>query len=109
MLYHALHQDYRAVLDDARGSWQLILAGGADQEHAVKTIIALDGEDALIIVKKWIFVAFQKMHACVRNQDEIPSKFAERLRRLASEYMDLAGISATGKDSQLIAMVLLQN
>ena len=110
MLYRALHQDYKAVLDNARDHGDLVFDGDAEhQEKAVKTIIALIGEDTPVDVTNRILAAYRKLHACVRRGDETPSKFADRFRGLASEYMTLSGISVNGKESQLIAMVLLQN
>lgn len=109
LLYHSLHTDYKAVLDHARDNGELVLAGGENQENAVKTIISLVGEDTPIDVTNRILASYQKLHACQRSDGEATSKFADRFRGLASEYMALAGISANGKDSQLIAMVLLQN
>lgn len=104
-----LHHDYKAVLDHARNSGQLIAARDADQGQAVKTIIALFGEETPIKVANRILAEYKNLHPCVHNQDEIPYKFADRFRGLALEYMALAEISATGKDSQLIAIVLSQN
>ena len=109
LLYRALHPDYQAVLDHARDSGQLVLRGGEGQDEAVNTIVSLVGEDTPIDVTNRILSAYQKLHACVRKDEEMPSKFADRFRGLASEYMTLAGIAATGKDSQMLAMVLLQN
>ena len=100
LLYQALHDDYKSVLNHAHDSGQLVLRGGIDQGSAVNTIIALVAEDTPIDVTNRILTAYQKLHA---------SKFADRFRRLASEYMTLAGILADGKDSQMIAMILLQN
>ena len=50
LLYQALHDDYKSVLNHARDSGQLVLRGGIDQDSAVKTIIALVGEDTPIDV-----------------------------------------------------------
>lgn len=109
LLYHDLHTDYKAVLDHARENGELVLAGGANQEQAVKTIISLVGEDTPIDVTNRIPSDYQKLHACVRPENETKSNFADRFRGFTSEYMALVGISANGEDSQLIAMVLLEN
>lgn len=49
------------------------------------------------------------MHACIRYQNEILDKFTVRYRGVASNYMDLANVSCSSQDSQLLAMVLLEN
>ena len=97
-------------LGQRRDHGDLVFDGDAEhQEAAVKTIIALVGEDTPVDVTNRILAAYQKLHACTRHIDEMPSKFAYRFRGLACEYMTLSGISVNGKESQLIAMVLLQN
>ena len=106
LLYQALHPDYKAVLDNARDSGQLVMMGGSDLEEAVKKIIMLVGEDTPIDVTNRILGANQKLHACVRKNNYTESKLSDRFRRLSSEYMTLAIISANSKDSHMIPMVI---
>ncbi len=109
MLYQALHVDYKKVVDHAVEGGQLTMMGAQDQDEVVKAIVTLVGEDTPIHITNRILLAYQNLHKCIRRKNETPSKFADRFRALASEYMALAGMDATGKDSQLLAMVLLQN
>jgi len=110
VLYDAVHPSYQKVLDHAKDSGALNFDGQSSHQRAVvEQIIQLIGQDTPLEIIDRLLSAYQHVHTCVRHDKEQPSKYATRFRGLASEYMSLAGVSATEQESQLMAMVMLQN
>jgi len=109
LLYSAVHSSYQSVLNNARDSGTLDLRTAEDSTRAVRKIVELIGEDTPLEDTNRVVSAYQDVHQCCRLDNESPSIYADRFRGLASVYMSLVGISSTTSDSQLLAMVLLQN
>ena len=72
-------------------------------------IVALVSKDTPIHITNRILFACQNLHKCIRRKNEKPLKFADSFWALEFEDRFLEGIDATGKYSQLLAIVLLQN
>jgi len=110
VLYGGLHSSYQNVLDHARDRGFLKFDADASRQRAVvEQIIDLIGRDTPLETINRLLNAYQKVHTCVRYDTEQPSKYATRFRGLASLYLSLAGVSARQQESQLLAMVMLQN
>ena len=56
-----------------------------------------------------LLTAYKAVHACTRYPNEPIDRFTVRYRGAASHYMDLANVASKSQDSQLLAMVLLEN
>jgi len=105
-----VHHSFQSVLDHARDRGELSFEVETfRQRAAVEKIIDRIGKDTPLEIVNRLPSYYQRVHTCVRYDDEQPSKFATRFRGLASEYMSLAGVSATDQESQLMGMVMLQN
>ena len=110
VLYDAVDSCYQKVLDHARDSGTLSFDGEKQRQKAVvMKIIELIGQDTPLEIIDRLLSVYKQVHTCIRLQNEQPSQFATRFRGLASKYMSLAGVSATEQESQLLAMVMLQN
>jgi hypothetical protein len=54
-------------------------------------------------------MAYKAVHACTHYPNEPVDRFTVRYRGAASHYMDLANVASNSQDSQLLALVLLEN
>ena len=107
MLYRALHVDYKKFMEHVVEGDKLSMMGDQDQGKLVKTVVTFVGVDMPIYITNRIIGAYKNLQKRIRRRDKTPSRFANRFRAKASEYKVLAGMKPTGRDSQLLAMILL--
>ena len=109
-LYNALDASYQSVIDHAKITKSISFdVEPHQQEEAVLKIVSLIGADTSLEIIDRALNAYKNVHMCIRSNSEQPSEFATRFRGLVSQYMSLTGISVTETESQLMAMIMLQN
>jgi hypothetical protein len=79
------------------------------QPAVVQEIVRLIGCKSPIEATSRLLAACKAVHACIRYQNEILDEFTVRYRGVACNYMDLANVSCSSQDYQLLAIVLLEN
>jgi hypothetical protein len=75
----------------------------------VQEIIRLIGYESPTEAISRLWAAYKAEHACTSCPNEILDKFTVRYRGLASNDLDLANVSFSCQNSQLLATVLLGN
>lgn len=116
-LYLAMDESYRKVIDaeiqdgslqlspdDQSESWTY-----EDQKRAVILMVNLVAKDSTAEAARRIINLSRKMFGCKRKNDESYSKYAERFRGVAQEYLNCHQHKPTEHEKQQTAMVLLEN
>jgi hypothetical protein len=109
LLYAAVHPSYQKVLELAKSTTLDFFVSTEKQIGVVQEIVRLIGYETAIEAISRLLKAYKAVHACIRYPNEPLDKFAVRYRGVASNYTDLANVSCNSQDSQLLAMVLLEN
>jgi hypothetical protein len=109
LLFAAVHHSYQKVIELAKADGLDFSVPTAEQPAVVLRMVRLIGYDTPVEVTSRLLAAYKAVHACVRYPNETLDKFATRYRGCASHYMELAHASIDSQDSQLLAMVLLEN
>jgi hypothetical protein len=109
LLYAAVHPSYQKVLELATSTTLDFSVSTEKQPAVVQEIVRLIGYETAIEATSRLLTAYKAVHACIRFPNEPLDKFTVRYRGVASHYMDLANVSCNSQDSQLLAMVLLEN
>jgi hypothetical protein len=109
LLYAAVHPSYQKVIDLAKSASLDFSVAVDKQTEVVQEIVKLFGYENPIEATSRLLNAYKSVHACTRYPKEPLDKFTVRYRGAASHYMDLANVSSCSQDSQLLAMVLLEN
>ena len=109
LLYAAAHPSYQKVLELAKSASLDFSVSTEKQPAVVQEIVRLIGYESPIEATSRLLAAYKAVHACIRYPNETLDKFTVRYRGVASNYMDLANVSCSSQDSQLLAMVLLEN
>jgi hypothetical protein len=110
---------YLAVDDAGRNKLDRAIASGIltmdseeaemDQEDIVNTIIKVIAADSPTDGIKRLVSMLQDVHSCKRKQSEDPASYARRFEGLASLYLNNCHSHSADQDSQLFAMILLEN
>jgi hypothetical protein len=106
LLYAAAYPSYQKFLELAKSESLDYSVRTAKQPAVVQEIVRLIGNESLIEATSRLMPAYKAVHACVRFPNETLDKFTLRYRGFDSNYMD---VSWSSQDSQLRAMVLLEN
>jgi hypothetical protein len=109
LLYAAAHPSYQKVLELAKSASLDFSVPTEKQPAVVQEIVRLIGYESPIEATSRILAAYKAAHACICYPNETLDKFTVSYRGVASNYMDLANVSCSSQDSQLLAMVLLEN
>ena len=109
LLYAAAHPSYQKVLELAKSENLDFSVPTEKQPDVVQEIVRLIGFETPIEATSRLLAAYKAVHACIRYSNETLDKFTVRYRGVASNYMDLANVSCNSQDSQLLALVLLEN
>jgi hypothetical protein len=109
LLYAAAHPSYQKVLELAKSASLDFSVPTEKQPEVGQEIVRLIGYETPIEATSRLLAAYKAVHACIRYPNETLDKFTVRYRGVASNYMDLANVSCSSQDSQLLAMVLLEN
>jgi hypothetical protein len=109
LLYAAAHPSYQKVLELAKSASLDFSVPAEKQPDVVQEIVRLIGFETPIEATSRLLAAYKAVHACIRYSNETLDKFTVRYRGVASNYMDLANVSCNSQDSQLLALVLLEN
>jgi hypothetical protein len=109
LLYAAAHPSYQKVLELAKSASLDFSVPTEKQPDVFQEIVRLIGYKSPIEATSRLLAAYKAVHACIRYPNETLDKFTVRYRGVASNYMDLANVSCSSQDSQLLAMVLLEN
>jgi hypothetical protein len=109
LLYAAAHPSYQKVLELAKSASLDFSVPTEKQPDVVQEIVRLIGYETPIEATSRLLTAYKEVHACIRYPSETLDKFTVRYRGVASNYMDLANVSCNSQDSQLLALVLLEN
>jgi hypothetical protein len=109
LLYAAAHPSYQKVLELAKSASLDFSVPTEKQPDVVQEIVRLIGFETPIEATSRLLAAYKAVHACIRYSNETLDKFTVRYRGVASNYMDLANVSCNSQDSQLLALVLLEN
>jgi hypothetical protein len=75
----------------------------------VEKIIELIGFETPLESTSSLLQAYRAVYKCSRGPKEPLDRFFIRFRGVASIYLELENVSASSQDSQLLAVVLLQN
>jgi hypothetical protein len=109
LLYAAAHPSYQKVLELSKSASLDFPVPAEKQPDVVQDILRLIGFETPIEATSRLLEAYKAVHACIRYSKEALDKFTVIYRGVASNYMDLANLSCNRKDSQLLALVLLEN
>lgn len=111
-LYLAVDESSRYLLDHALHTGELSLdpaEDDPDQSKMIEKILDIVAEESPTESIKRLVSMMQDVHQCVRHNNESPIVFARRFKGLASLYLNNCHSGNTIQDSQLFAMILLQN
>jgi hypothetical protein len=109
LLYAAAHPSYQKVLELAKSASLYFSVPTEKQPDVVQRIVRLIGYETPIEATSRLLAAYKAVHACIRYPNETLDRFTVRYRGVASNDMDLANVDCSSQDSQLLAMVLLEN
>jgi hypothetical protein len=109
LLYASVHPSYQKVLELAKSASLDFSVPTEKQPDVVQDIVRLIGYETPIEATSRLLTAYKAVHACIRYPSETLDRFTVRYRGVASNYMDLANVSCNSQDSQLLALVLLEN
>ena len=98
----------RSSSSQSRRAW-IFSVSTEKQLAVVQEIVRLIGYESPIEATSRLLAAYKAVHACIRYPNETLDKFTVRYRGVASNYMDLANVSCSSQDSQLLAMFLFEN
>mgnify|MGYP003460882617 CR=1 FL=1 len=108
LLYAAAHPSYQKVPELAKSASLDIFVPTEKQPSVVQEIVPVICYKIPIEETSRLLVTYKAVHACIRYPNETLDKFTVRYRGVASNYMDLANVSCSSQDSQLLAMVFLR-
>ena len=109
LLYAAVHPSYQKIIELEKSATLNFSAPTEKQPEVVQEIGRLIGHETPIESTTRLLTAYKAVHACTRYPNEPIDRFTVRYRGAGSHYMDLANIASNSKDSQILAMVLLEN
>jgi hypothetical protein len=109
LLYAAVHPSYQKIIELEKSTTINFSAPTEKQPEVVQEIVRLIGHETPIETTTRLLTAYKAVHACTRYPNEPIDRFTVRYRGAASHYMDLANVASNSQDSQLLAMVLLEN
>jgi hypothetical protein len=107
LLYAAEHPSYQRVLELAKSASLDFSVPTEKQPEVLQEIVRLIGYETPIEATSRLLAARKAVHACIRYPNKTLDKFAVKYRGVASNCMDLANVSCSSQDSQLLAIIIL--
>jgi hypothetical protein len=109
LLDAAPNPSYQKVLELSKSASLDFSVPTEKQPDIVQEIVRHLGYETPIEAISRLLAVYKAVHACIRYPNQTLDNFTVRYRGVASNYMDLDNVSCSSKDSQLLAMVLLEN